>query len=416
MMMNNNIIWTIPASAEARDAAIDDFFADSQKPSSRLLSSFRGGRKEALSKLADAKGETYHQTRNFLDGDVTHLSPYLRHGCITIKEAVTYINERFDSQSEKLLNEFAWREYWRTVWYAHGMDILQDMQDPKVELLFNQLPADVLAANTGLPCMDSFIQSLNDEGYLHNHARMWLAAYIVHWRKTDWQTAAFWMHDLLLDGDYASNHLSWQWIASTFSNKPYFFNQENLAKYTNNQYCESCQVNCPFNDSYANLEKQLFVATEQTARQHNITSPMIHDKKTGHQTIVLIHDEMLNGAHPLLQLPYEKVFIFDRDYYQDWSIKRLQFIADCLIEMPSVNVWIGHTSAILAALNTQHIYTQNTPNLAIKQCIAGYPTTWEPEEKVCQAYLTPADIRSFSRFWKIAAQDFMTSSKKEKAL
>ncbi len=411
-MINNNIAWTIPICAEARDAAIHQFFADSQTPSNRLLTSFRGGRKEALSKLHHAKGETYRHTRNFLDGDVTHLSPYLRHGCITIKEAVTYINERFGSQSEKLLNEFAWREYWRTVWYAHGMGILQDMQDPKVELSFNALPADVQTADTGLPCMDSFIQTLNHEGYLHNHARMWLAAYIVHWRKTDWQTAAFWMHDLLLDGDYASNHLSWQWIASTFSHKPYFFNQENLAKYTNNQYCTSCQANCPFNDRYENLEKQLFAATEQTARQHKISHPIIHNKIIGHLPIVFIHDEMLNSAHPLLALPYEKVFIFDRDYYQNWSIKRLQFIADCLVEMPSVNVWIGDTSTILAQLNTQHIYTQNTPNLTFKQRIAGYPTTWQPEEKVCQANLTPADIKSFSRFWKIAAQDFIGVSKK----
>lgn len=413
--MINNIAWTIPTSAEARDAEIDQFFANSQTPSSPLSSSFRGGRKAGLSKLEQVKGETYRQTRNFLDGNVTHLSPYLRHGCITIKEAVTYINDRFGSQSEKLLNEFAWREYWRTVWYAHGMGILQDMQDPKVELSFDELPSDVKAANTGLPCMDSFIQSLNEEGYLHNHARMWLAAYIVHWRKTDWQSAAFWMHDLLLDGDYASNHLSWQWIASTFSHKPYFFNQENLAKYTNNQYCASCQASCPFNNTYENLEKKLFAATEQTARQHKITTPITNDKTTGHQTIVLVHDEMLNSAHPLLQLPYQKVFIFDRDYYQNWSTKRLQFIADCLIEMPAVNVWIGNTSSILAQLNTQHIHTQNTPNLIIKQRIAGYPTTWQSEEKVCQANLAAADIKSFSRFWKIAAQDFISESNKEKA-
>jgi deoxyribodipyrimidine photo-lyase len=35
----------------------------------------------------------------------------------------------------------------------------------------------------------------------------------------------------LLDGDLPSNHLSWQWVASSFSSKPYLFNADNVAKY-----------------------------------------------------------------------------------------------------------------------------------------------------------------------------------------
>ncbi|MDZ4878442.1 MAG: hypothetical protein CLLPBCKN_007877 [Chroococcidiopsis cubana SAG 39.79] len=44
----------------------------------------------------------------------------------------------------------------------------------------------------------------------------------------------------LLDGDPASNNMSWQWVASTFSHKPYFFNRENLERYTNGVYCREC--------------------------------------------------------------------------------------------------------------------------------------------------------------------------------
>lgn len=35
----------------------------------------------------------------------------------------------------------------------------------------------------------------------------------------------------LLEGDLASNHLSWQWVASTGSIKPYLFNADNVAQY-----------------------------------------------------------------------------------------------------------------------------------------------------------------------------------------
>ena len=60
---------------------------------------------------------------------------------------------------------------------------------------------------------------------------MYLASYIVHWKRICWQAGARWMHHYLVDGDLASNHLSWQWVASTFSNKPYIFNLDNVRKY-----------------------------------------------------------------------------------------------------------------------------------------------------------------------------------------
>jgi deoxyribodipyrimidine photo-lyase len=59
-------------------------------------------------------------------------------------------------------------------------------------------------------------------GYLHNHARLWLASYLVHLRKVHWRVGADWMYSHLLDGDMASNYLSWQWVSSTGSNKALF--------------------------------------------------------------------------------------------------------------------------------------------------------------------------------------------------
>jgi deoxyribodipyrimidine photo-lyase len=50
-------------------------------------------------------------------------------------------------------------------------------------------------------------------------------------RKVHWRAGADWMLAHLLDGDLASNHLSWQWCAATFSSKPYLFNAENVARY-----------------------------------------------------------------------------------------------------------------------------------------------------------------------------------------
>jgi deoxyribodipyrimidine photo-lyase len=40
------------------------------------------------------------------------------------------------------------------------------------------------------------------------------------------------MYAHLLDGDWGSNALSWQWVSGTFSNKKYIANQENINRYT----------------------------------------------------------------------------------------------------------------------------------------------------------------------------------------
>jgi deoxyribodipyrimidine photo-lyase len=89
---------------------------------------------------------------------------------------------------------------------------------------------------------------------------MWVAAWVVHWLKVRWQAGARWFLRHLLDGDLASNNLSWQWVASTFSHKPYIFNRANLERYTGGRYCAGCPsaAACPFDAGYPALERRLF--------------------------------------------------------------------------------------------------------------------------------------------------------------
>jgi len=81
---------------------------------------------------------------------------------------------------------------------------------------------------TGVPVIDQAVRQLYFSGYVHNHARLWLASYVVHIRKVHWRVGADWMYSHLLDGDVASNDLSWQWVAGTGSSKPYLFNATNV--------------------------------------------------------------------------------------------------------------------------------------------------------------------------------------------
>ena len=95
--------------------------------------------------------------------------------------------------------------------------------------------------------IDQAVRALYASGYLHNHARMWLASYVVHLRKVHWRAGADWMLGHLLDGDLASNHLSWQWVAGTGSSKPYLFNAENVARYAPAAWhCSGSLIDCGY--------------------------------------------------------------------------------------------------------------------------------------------------------------------------
>jgi deoxyribodipyrimidine photo-lyase len=229
------------------------------------ISEMRGGRRAAEELLAGIKPDRYASSRNYLKGAVTRLSAYLRHGVLTLAEVRVVALQRGGARAEKLVTELAWRDYWQRVYAKLGSGIWRDREAPKTGWrpldYAVELPDDIREGRTGLACMDRFATELRETGYLHNHARMWMAAFIVHFRRVRWQAGARWFLEYLLDGDPASNNLSWQWVASTFSSKPYFFNRDNLEQFTDGLYCRQCQYNrqgCPFDGSYDELQVRLF--------------------------------------------------------------------------------------------------------------------------------------------------------------
>ncbi|CAN1496679.1 Cryptochrome/DNA photolyase, FAD-binding domain containing protein [Methylophilaceae bacterium] len=394
---------TLPADRQQRLHFMRSLF--SSHAGDDLTDAWPGGRAEGLRRLAHMQPLAYGKNRNFLDGQVTRLSPYLRHGCLNLGEAIQATKQLASSGADKLLFEFAWRDYWRKVWYAHGHAIASDMEPEKVRLRRLPVNDDVQAAATGLPCMDHFVQTLKQSGYLHNHARMWLASYLVHWRGVDWRAGASWMQRLLLDGDQASNNLSWQWVASTFGSKPYFFNKENLSKYSANQFCQNCQAACPFDGSYEALSDRLFEPSSAPVKIVKNPTLKPGPKIAGQHTVVLFHDEMLSSENACYGMPHKKVFVFDPDLQQEWALHRLQFIADCLMEMPEVEVWVGHTSDVLAALGVATLITQNTPNLMLKGLLQAYQVDYQDEPLAYDAELankiTAKDLKRFSKYWAI---------------
>ncbi len=189
---------------------------------------------KALEKVNAIDPIKYAKTRNFINGQITYLSPYISRGVISTKQVMEKIIEKQYPYPaiEKIIQELAWREFFQRVWQSKGLQIWDDLKQDQQEVVHHQMITSIQKANTGIESIDFAINGLYEKGYMHNHSRMYLASIACNIGKAHWIESSRWMYYHLLDGDIASNNCSWQWVAGAFSSKKYYCNQENVNKYT----------------------------------------------------------------------------------------------------------------------------------------------------------------------------------------
>ena len=172
----------------------------------------------------------YSQNRNYVDGSLSYLSPYISRGVISTKFILNRLKERGFKMMEmgKFVQELAWRDYWQQVWIAKGELINQDLKCEQPEVGNHLMPKSLIDHKTGIETVDKNIELLYQSGYVHNHMRMYISSIVCNIGKSHWKVPAQWMYYYLLDGDWASNALSWQWVAGANANKKYYANQENI--------------------------------------------------------------------------------------------------------------------------------------------------------------------------------------------
>lgn len=196
--------------------------------------------------------EQYCRTRNHIDGAVTRLSPYISRGVISTR----FVAERIlakgyqPSEIDCFLKELAWRDYFQQTWIALDDDINSDIRQEQQKVRHHGIPGNLVEARTSIRAIDEGIRQLYESGYVHNHVRMYIASIACNIAQSHWSSPARWMYYHLLDADWASNTLSWQWVAGSFSNKKYFANQENI-----NKYCHTDQSKTFLDVPYESFEE-----------------------------------------------------------------------------------------------------------------------------------------------------------------
>ena len=375
-------------------------------------------REAALARIASVDPAEYSRSRNALNGAVTQLSPYITHGFISLPEVLKGVRSHHSVRTQdKFVFELGWREYYRHVWQHRGNGIFKSLNEGVLsdEAYADQIPFDILHANTGVAAIDMAVKTLYATGYLHNHARMWLASYMVHLRKVHWRAGADWLYGHLLDGDLASNHLSWQWVAGTGSHKPYLFNAENVSRYAPLAWHSAGSVIDTTYEELEHVARDPFPVSSSSVRADGsaINEPQLFTQPPTHLNLSTPNSNTVSGrdvwlVHPwsLGELPVHLsantvivgVYVAEFHLAWPWSEKRWQFVNSRMAEL-TTELWYGNNSTIVAALES----ARQVSGFSEAHVSTFFPATMLSEMTPCLFSQLDRRCDSFAKWWKIVS-------------
>lgn len=169
---------------------------------------------------------TYSERRDLpaVEG-TSRLSPYLHWGEVSARQVWHAFDRRHGA---KFFKELAWRDFSRSAIRAkpdlgwvngrHAMDSLPWRTGSAADRDF----AAWTSGRTGFPIVDAGMRQLWRSGWMHNRVRMIAASFLVKHLLIDWRRGERWFQDTLVDADYGSNSLNWQWIAGSGTDSQLF--------------------------------------------------------------------------------------------------------------------------------------------------------------------------------------------------
>ena len=194
----------------------------------------KGGRTNALMILDRIKSKEfkkYDKERDYPSlNKTTRLSPYLKFGCISIREAF-FASKKAYGLNHGLVRELLWREFYAHLCW-HVPRVLQGRpmrtkfdslitweQGPTQDEYFKKW----CSGHTGFPFVDAGMRCLKTTGFLHNRLRMIVAMFLTKDLLVDWRLGERYFATQLVDYDPASNSGGWQWAASVGADaQPYY--------------------------------------------------------------------------------------------------------------------------------------------------------------------------------------------------
>ena len=193
-----------------------------------------GGRALALERLAALKSMTdYGETRDFPanKSGTTHLSPYIKFGCVSIRE-VYWAGMKAFGKEAPFLRELVFRDFYARIYaesadLQHGKVAILDNLDRELGWYSAKSRAALWKAwttgSTGFPLVDAGMRELLSTGHQHGRVRMLCACVLTKYFWIDWREGLKFYYTHLVDADVFSNTAGWGFSSSTGADAvPYF--------------------------------------------------------------------------------------------------------------------------------------------------------------------------------------------------
>ena len=346
-----------------------------------------------LKRIEAVEPVAYCKSRNFLDGAVTRLSPYISRGVISTKQVFDHVMslDYKPYQIEKMLQELAWRDFWQQSWIHKDGGIDHDIRNEQKGMLTREISSILVNAETGISAIDEGIEELYETGYMHNHLRMYTAAIACNFGKNHWKLPAKWMYYHLLDADWASNALSWQWVAGTNSNKQYIANQENI-----NKFCKTSDKGTFLDNPYEILgEMERPEILSKTEKLELITPlPTPQDISIDEALPTALYT--FYNLDPIwrIEKKMNRILILEPSFFEKYpsSQKVIDFVLGLTKNIETCQVFVGEFEEFLTDYNTPQIYFKEHPTTIHFKGVEDSRDWITPEVQ--------GDFRSFFGYWK----------------
>ena len=344
------------------------------------------------SRLQQIDPARYARTRNYSDGAVTKLSPYISRGVLSTKQVFTHVRSLglpFNT-IEKLVQELAWRDYWQHVWIAKGEAIDRDLRYTQHPVISPQLSAAIINHKTGIEAVDKAIKELYETGYMHNHMRMYVASLACNISQTHWRQPARWMYSHLLDGDWASNALSWQWVAGANANKKYYANQENI-----NRFFNSDQQNTYLDVAYSEFDQLAIPSVLENRLDLNLETSLPTDDGP---TFDRFKKTLLYNYYNLDPIWYkdedvQRVLLVEPSFFEKYPVNQncIDFVMELAGNIPNIKLFVGEFGQLAEKINSEFIVFKEHPTNR------HYVGKEEPRDWM---FTVSGYYTSFFKFWK----------------
>ena len=317
---------------------------------------------DIIDKVMAFNPSNYASSRNYTNGDVSRLSPYISRGVISTKYVYeTLIKRGFKPGGMfKFIQELAWRDYWQQVWIHKKNDINQDLKHQQEPIVGYGIPAALNERTTGILAIDAAITKLVSSGYIHNHLRMYMASLTCNIANHHWKEPARWMYYHLLDGDWASNALSWQWVAGANSNKKYYANQENI-----NTYCNTSETGTYLDVPYDNFQ-EFDIPKELLASEYlNLVTPLPQSSinKINTHLPTLIYNSYNLDPFWRNDIEANRILLLEPSHFNQYPVSEhvINFILGLSNNILNIQLFVGEFNELKANYNLKTVYFKEHP-------------------------------------------------------